>query len=59
MTYSQIKQAAQYFPLAPRRTALSQAARLLRAKAYLRENKLEAAVANSAFKYERSMGSIL
>jgi hypothetical protein len=59
MTLSQIKKAASYFPLAPRRTALKQATRLLQAKDYLRKNGIEAVATDSGFKYERSMGSIL
>lgn len=59
MKLSIIKSVASYFPLAPRRSAILQAIRLIDARKYLQDRGIEATVLGSEFHYERSTGSIL
>ncbi len=59
MKLSDLKQAASYYPMATRRTAVRQGARLLQAKQYMAGRGIEATRLGTGFKYERSTGSVL
>lgn len=53
---SDARHARAFFPLAPRKQRVSQAVAYAKARQYLRDNGLEAAVIDSKFQYESVLG---
>ena len=59
MNLNQVREARLFFPLAPTRTAVRQAIRLVLAKEYMASKGIVATATASKFHYERSAGSVL